>query len=170
MAVVNVISTAITNAQATPRVPNNPYIGGAEIKEDCGFCALASGDDIASTYRFARVRSNARVSQVLVSNTAVTTCAADVGLYRTAADGGAVVDADFFASALSLATAASGTDCTSEAGGSGSSMGNLTKAEMPIWQVLGLTADPNIEYEVAFTLTAAAGSAGTVFGKVRFVI
>lgn len=170
MAVVNVLSNAITNAQASPRVPNNPYIGGARLQESCGLCAAASGDDIASTYRIGRIRSNARPSQILLSCTAITTCAGDVGLYQTAANGGAVVDADFFASAVSLATALSGLDVTSERGGSGTFSGDITTAEKPIWQVLGLTADPNIEYEVVVTLTAAAGSAGAIFGKIRFVI
>lgn len=169
MSVVNVLSSAITNAQASPRVFNNPNVQRGRLQEDIGMCAVTSGDSIGSTYRFARVRSNARVSQILGCTTAITTCAADVGLYRTAADGGAVVDADFFASAQSLATA--GTfDVTHEAGGTGSHFGDLTKAEMPLWQALGLSADPNIEYDIAFTLTAAAGSAGTVVGQARYVI
>ncbi len=170
MGVVNTTCTAITNGDATPRVLSNPVIQGATVKENCGIVAAVSGDSIASTYRIGRVRSNARVSQILISNTAITTCAGDVGLYKIAADGGAVVDADFFASAVSLATAQSNVDVTHEAGGTGNTYGDLTKKEMPLWQALGLTSDPNLFYDVVITLTAAAGSAGVVAGLTRYVV
>jgi hypothetical protein len=85
-------------------------------------------------------------------------CAGDVGLYRTAADGGAVVDADFFASAVAIATAVNGTDITYEA----ASAMDISKIEQRIWEVLGLTVDPNLEYDVAVTLTAATVAGGTL--------
>jgi hypothetical protein len=45
----------------------------------------------------------------------------------------------------------------------------VAKIEQPLWQQLGLTADPGVMYDIAATLTAAAGSAGTVSLKVRVV-
>lgn len=168
MALEAVKSSTITNADATPRVPNNPALSGGELRSSRGYCSVTNAADIASTYRFARVRSNAVVDTVAISNTAITTCAGDVGLYKTAADGGAVVDADFFGSAVSLATAGSNVDVTHEASGTG--FGDLSKCEMPLWQALGLSADPNIEYDVAVTLTAAAGSAGKILGVCKFAI
>jgi hypothetical protein len=58
--------------------------------------AITSGDDIASTYRMFRVPSNAVMTDLKIYSPDIgTTTIADIGLY--AADGGAVVDADFFA-------------------------------------------------------------------------
>ena len=115
MALEAVKSSTITNADATPRVPNNPALSGGELRSSRGYCSVTNAADIASTYRFARVRSNAVVDTVAISNTAITTCAGDVGLYKTAADGGAVVDADFFGSAVSPTRTKSSGACTASA-------------------------------------------------------
>lgn len=170
MAVVFIKSTAITNADGPPVVLTNASVGRGELIEAVGTAEVASGDSINSTYRLARVKSNSRVSRVLISSDAVTAAAADVGIYRTAADGGAVVDADFFASAQSIAAAIVNTDITHEADAAdaGASFG-LQDVEKPLWLALGLTADPMIEYDVALTLTAAATAAGTVSLKVQYV-
>lgn len=164
MAVVNTKGTAITNADATPRVANNSRIARAELMEAVGTLEAVSGDSIGSTYRLARVGSNARVSRILLSCDAITTCTGDVGIYKTAADGGAVVDADFFASANALSAALANSDVTHESGVFG-----VEDVEQPLWQALGLTADPGILYDIVVTLTAAAGSAGTVSLKAQYV-
>ena len=170
MAVVNTKSTAITNADAGTGTLTNAAVIGAVLKEAVGTLEAVSGDSIGSVYRLARVPSNARMSRVLLCNDAITTCAADVGPYRTAADGGAVVDADFFGSAVSLASAVlSYTDVTHESGGSGNQFGEIANVEKPLWQALGLSADPGVLYGIALTLTAAAGSAGTVSLKAQYV-
>lgn len=165
MAVVNTKASAITNADATPVVLTNPIVSHGFIREAVGTLEAVNGDSIGSVYRLARVRSNARISQVLLACDAITTCAGDVGVYRTAKDGGAVVDADLFASAQSLASALVGSDVTHESGVFG-----VEDVEKPLWQALGLSADPGVDYDIAVTLTAAAGSAGTVSAKVRFVV
>jgi hypothetical protein len=157
MAVVNTKSTVIGNGDALPAVITTAQLGDGRMRQKRGVVAAVSGDSIASVYRFFRVKSNDIVAQLLLSCDAITTCAADVGLYKTAAAGGAVVDADFFASAQSLATALSNSDITRESG-----VVTIANMEKPIWEALGLTADPQIEYDVAATLTAAAGSAGGI--------
>lgn len=164
MAVVNTKASAITNADASPRVLNSRLVADGDVREHVGTVEAANGDSIGSTYRLARVRSSARVGAVILKCDAITTCAGDVGLYRTAADGGAVVDADFFASAQSLAVALSGTDVTHESG-----VVDIDDIEKPLWQALGLASDPVIDYDVAVTLTAAAGSAGTISLRVQTV-
>ena len=72
--------------------------------------------------------------------------------------------------AQSLAAALVHTDVTHEAdpADAGAGYGNAD-VEKPLWQALGLTADPNKLYDIAVTLTAAAGSAGTVSLKVQYV-
>jgi len=163
MAVVNTKAANITIFDASTQTLVSPKILGGRVREAVGTLEAVSGDDIASVYRLCRVPSRARVSRVLLSCDAITTCAGDVGVYQTAANGGAVVDADFFASAQSVATALANTDVTHEAGVFG-----IDDVEKPLWEALGLTADPQRFYDIAVTLTAAAGSAGTVSARVMW--
>lgn len=171
MAVVNTKATAITNADATP-VTNNPTrLQNGRVKESVGTVEAANGDSIGSTYRLARLHSSWRISQVLLSCDAITTCAADVGVYDVAAvNAGAVVDADFFASAQSLAAALVNSDIGHEADAADAGAGfGLADVEKPLWQALGLSADPGKWYDLVATLTAAAGSAGTIAVRVRYI-
>jgi hypothetical protein len=166
MAVVTVKSGAITNRDASPKVLSNPVLQGGRVKECSGTVEVTTGNDIASIYVLASVPSNARVSQVLVySDDMGTATAADIGLYRTTADGGAVVDADFFASALSLnGGALNGSDVTHESGVYG-----VEDREKTLWEGLGLSADPQIMYDICATLTAAADVGGTLSVAVKYV-
>lgn len=157
MAVVNTKSTVIANSDASPSVINSAQLANGQVRQMRGQVAVASGDSIGSTLRLFRVKSNDVMAMLLLSCTAITSAAGDIGLYRTAADGGAVVDADFFASAQSLASAVRNTDVTYESG-----VVTVANMEKPIWQQLGLTEDPQVEYDVAITLTAAATAAGNV--------
>jgi hypothetical protein len=103
MAVEAVKSTLISNADATPAVLNNPRVDGGFERAKVATVAITNADSVGSTYRMFRVPSNAVVTDLRIYAPDIgTTTVADIGLYRTAADGGAVQDADFFASALSL--------------------------------------------------------------------
>ncbi len=154
MAVVNVKSAGVTNQDANVAI--NPFINGGGVKSGVGQLAATSGDSIGSTYRLLRIQSNARMVDLKLFNGAITTCAGDIGLYRTAGDGGAVVSVAFFSAAKSLASALTNTSVI------GDNLITPAKREQRLWQVLGLTADPAIYYDVVVTLTAAAGSAGTL--------
>jgi hypothetical protein len=167
MAVVTLKSAGITNATATPRVLNNANIYNGKLRGAQGMVAVANGDSIASVYRMFRIRSSDNVHALRLWCSAITSAAADVGLYDIdSVNAGAVVDVDFFASAQSLASALSATDIAFEAGAAG---GLLTNAEKRIWEALGLTADPLKEYDVALTLTAAATAAGTVVLRSSYI-
>lgn len=166
MAVVNKKGTAVTAADTLPPANGqfvNTRISGGRIKESVGVVAVANGDSTGSTLRVARISSGDRVSRVLVSCTAITDAAANIGLYDTDVNGGAAVDATFFASAQSLAAALAGTDVTH-----GGTFG-VAKAEQLVWQVLGLTSDPGKLYDVTFTLTAGATADGALAVKVHVV-
>jgi hypothetical protein len=167
MAVEHYKATAITNRDSTPKVLTNANISKGVLLEAVGTVETVDADSIDSTYRFASVPSNARISQILLySDDIGTTTAADFGLYKTTADGGAVVDADLFADGVSLKDGAlSAVDITHE-----SAVFGLEDAEKPLWSALGLSADPCIYYDVTATLTAAADAAGTITVKVRYVI
>lgn len=154
MAVVTLKSAQITAADAGQLV--NASVAGGEAESAVGTSAVANGDSIGSTYRLVRVPSNARMVDVSVFCTAITGAAADFGLYQTAANGGAVVDADFFTAAQTIATASAGIRVI---GGNVLSPANREKR---IWEALGLMVDTNRQYDVVATLTAAATAAGTV--------
>lgn len=170
MGVVTTKSTAVTAGDASPQVATAQKIHGGRLRESLGVIEAVSGDSIASIYRLARISSGDRISRVLLSCDAITTCAGDVGLYDvTAVNAGAVVDVDFFAAAQSLATALSNTDITHQADPADAGAGfGKQDVEKSLWQALGLAADPGKHYDIAVTLTAAAGSAGTIALKVQY--
>ncbi len=170
MAVVNTKSTAVTNADAATQTNLSLKIAGGRLRESVGTVEAVNGDSIGSTFRLARIRSNDRVSRVMLSCDAISSGAGDVGIYDIAANGGAVVDADFFASAQSLASALVNADVTHEADAADAGAGfGHADVEKPLWQALGLAADPYKLYDIAVTLTAAAAANGTIAMKVQYV-
>jgi len=168
MPVVTVKSAGINNASSQPVVASSANLQSGNIRESQGLAAVTNGDSIASIYRLFKIKSSDRVSNLLLYCTAITSAAADFGLYNigTSAAAGTVVDVDFFASAVSVATALSGTNITFESGAAG---GLITNGEKRVWESLGLTADPNLEYEVCATLTAAATANGTIVLRCQYV-
>lgn len=165
MATENILSAAITNRDAIPSVKSNSVLKGA-VKEVVGVVACGTGD-LGSTYRFFSVPSNARMSDLKIYSPDMgTTGLADVGLYDTTENGSAVVDADFFASAIDMKTAAlNGSDILHESG-----VFSLANSEKPLWQALGLSVDPCKEYDVVLTTTEAFSAGGTVKLVGKFVI
>lgn len=166
MAIVNTLSTAITNRDAAPTVLTPAHLVRGVLYEAVGTVEKAGSDSNGSTYRVARFRSSDRISTLHVLNDAITGGTSyDVGLYRSAQDGGAVVDADIFASAIDLssASAAGGTDVTYEA-----TAANIDKVEKRLWELLGLSADPQVEYDLAVTANTAGAGAGTISVRVRY--
>jgi hypothetical protein len=167
MAVVNRTSTAVTNATATPPTTLNPVLNGSRLQEKIGVITPAADDTQASIGRFCRVPSNARISQLLFNAADATTAGAiDIGVYQTAANGGAVVDADLFVSALDLAGGPyMNLDVTRESGEY-----TIAESEKPLWEVLGLTSDPGREYDIAYTITTTFNGGPTVISLLtRFV-
>lgn len=170
MAVVAVKSTVVTNHNAQPRVQNSAGLeNGVLVRAINANVAVGSGDSAASIYRFGKIRSSDWVDRLrLVSADIGTTTAGDVGLYDllTHSNGGAVVDVDYFASAVSLSGGAIDSDISFESGAAG---GVYTNSEKRVWEALGLSADPHKEYDVALTLTGAADAAGTVLLRLYVV-
>jgi len=165
MAVVTTKVTAITNRDSLPKALSNPFLTKADIHEAVGTLEAVSGDSIGSKYIMANVPSNARVSRMLLSCDAITTLAADIGIYKSTEDGGDVVDANFFATAQVLTSALKNLDVTHLSGVFG-----VENVEKQLWEALGETEDPNILYDIVLTLTAGAGAAGTVSFKAQYVV
>lgn len=154
MAVVTVKSTAIANLDSSPAVQNQPNLQRGTVRASIGYAPVANGDSIGSQYRLARIRSGDRLHGLTLFCTAITSAAANVGLY--AVNGGAVVNAAIFAAAQSIASALpTGTNLLF-------SVTTLDLVEKRVWELLGLSSDPKVEYDVVLTLTAAATAAGKV--------
>lgn len=178
MAVVLGKSGVITNMETVPIVQAVAGLANANIKSARGTVELANGDSIGSIYKLCRIPSNAYVSRVLLYCDAITSGAADIGCYYAqpsrlggpALPAGAytsglvAVDLDVFATAQSIASAlVVGTDVTHEA-----TAANIDKLETPLWSLCGLTSDPQIDFDVCLTLTAATTAAGTVSLVVQY--
>jgi len=162
-------STTITGLDTDPPLRPNSWVAGGVPKSYVETVEAADAASIGSKYRFFRVTSWMRVEDLFVMNDALSAGAMDVGLYDTADNGGAVVDADFFASAVSLASANKATGGTNIAWEAAGSASDISKVTQPIWQVLGLTSDPRKEYDVVGTVTTALGAAGTISLRGKFV-
>lgn len=163
MATENLKSGVITNRDATPAVLTTANPG--QVFRSYGKVECAGGD-AASTYRFCTVPSNAKMVRCFYScddlGTGVTM---NVGLYQTTANGGAVVDQDFFASALDVATAAVGiTEITFERAAT-----LIDEVEAPLWSRLALTADSQRDYDVV-AVSASAAATGTMAVWVEYII
>lgn len=166
MATVN--STWITNAVASPPVltSSNKSVGQVFNAKSAATVSAtqASGDVI----RLVRVPSNARIDAVLLTTADATTAGnINIGVWQTTGNGGAVVDADLFASALALTGGPFlRSDQTWESG-------EYTYAESckPLWEVLGLTADPCREYDIVAEVSTTFDAAGTTMVlEVQYVI
>lgn len=150
--------TAITNREATPRVLNDPGLGdGATVKCAVGYLASVTASlSATSVIRLVTIPSNAVVMRVELSSGAQTAGAFNCGIYRTNADGGAAVDDDLFASAVSCAAAVVNSDITNE-----STNYTIAKQSQQIWEAAGLSADPKGMLDVALTCNTTDVTTGT---------
>ena len=157
MAVVNTKSLAISNRDSQPKIINPGYLDGGSVRTKRGTVEKASGDSDTSVMRFFPIRSSDLIDSLILFNDALagaTDC--DVGIYRSAKDGGAVVDKDILADGISLASASTlGTSLTFSAT-------NIDKIGSRVWELLGLTADPFLEYDLCLTFNTAGSAAGTI--------
>src|SRR6185437_16015509 len=155
MSVVNVLSTQITNDEATPSVRNNPYIAGGGDVEFTDVCAAGASDSAGSTYRFFRIPSNARIVDIQAMNDANTSGTSyKIGVLNTDPNGGGVVvagsDAIFTPAGTSMASARNVWTSVyfPAVAGNSAAVANVGKR---VWELLGLAADPNANYDVAIT-------------------
>lgn len=166
MGVVATKSTTITNLDASPVVEAPAYQSHGRLRETAESVTITSGDSSTSVHRVLRLWSGWRVSELLIDSPDIgTTTAADVGLYKAAQHGGAVVDVDFFASGLSLnGGALAKVDITRQ-----NAVITPANADQRLWEQLGLTEDPKLWYDVALTQTGDADAGGEVGLRCRYV-
>lgn len=166
--VVNLKSTGITNADATPRVPNDSWFDTGALVQSLEFVTTTASDTNTSTYRFMRVRSSDLISSAAICNAANTSGTDyDLGIYNTAANGGAVVDVKLLAKAIDLSSArATWTQFLPHSPSATLQRDGIKKR---IWELLALTKDPNKEYDITLTANTAGSAGGVVSLKIDFV-
>lgn len=153
-------STAVTNRDATPAVLTPAHMVRGIVYQATGVYSKVAGDGDGSIIRFARVRSSDRIVSAGIGNVALSGCTdCDLGFYRTAADGGAVVGVDKLFDGQSMASARATPTNLLGAGTNGVPTASL---EMRVWELLGLTSDPQVEYDVALTMNTAGSAAGAI--------
>lgn len=168
MAVANTKSTIVTNLDSTPPVKNTLAVMGGVLREAVATVEIAAADCDTSVYRLFRVHSSWRISDILRYNDAITSGADfDVGLYDTAENGGAVVNINAFADAVSLASAAT-TSPVHDIYETGGDVG-VEDIEQRVWEMAGVSADPNKFYDLAYTGVTVGSGAGTLSVKLQYV-
>ncbi len=165
MGVVNTKSTIITNADATPRVPVNPHLAGADVQSSVAKVNIAAADSNTSTYRLVRLKSSMRLQSIKLLFDAITGGTSfKVGLYDTLANGGVAVNSNLFANALDLS---GGSTTGVEVLNQNNSIANMEKR---VWELLGLSVDPFKDYDLVVTAVTIGTSGGNVAALVAYVI
>jgi hypothetical protein len=152
-------STQITNLDASPVVREPAHRDGAMLRQNHSAAVISATIPSGDIVHMVRVPSNARVHDVLTSAADATTAlAADVGLYSKNADGTyTVVDADFFASAFDYAGGPFNNFSVVRESG----VYTIANTEKMLWEALGLTVDPKIDYFVSLTITTTGNGGPT---------
>lgn len=151
MAVETVLSSSLTLRNQNPRALNDQRLNAGRVRHSRGVVAVAATASSTSTYRFFQVPAHAVPISLRLSCPDIgTTMTADFGIYRTTRDGGAVVDADLFASAVDIhGGALAKSEILRE-----STTITVALSEQAIWQFTALTVDPGYSYDVVMTATA----------------
>ena len=164
-------STAITNREATPRVLNSPGRGapGRLHMVTVYLASVTAALSITSVIRMCEIPAYCVVKRVSFQSAAQGAGKFDIGLYRTNGDGGAVVDQDFFATAVDCASAVAITDVTNE-----STTYTQAKQQQPIWQAAGMTTAPApgtmLDVACVVASTDVTTGTGAITVDVQFVI
>ena len=156
MAVVNKYVNA--NLEAGTLAISSINGGSAQSTPIAVTFEVDAGDDDGSVYRLFRINSQNSFLFFHYFNDSITGGTDyDIGLYETVENGGAVVDADLFLDGASVATASTANQIKD-------ALGTVDRANYAksIAEMLGLTRDPNKEYDVAVTANTAGSATGTI--------
>jgi len=162
--------TIVTNADTIelgsgPQAPNHKTIHGGILRFATETLEVSDNASVGSVYRFARIPSSAVVVYITVKADTLTAGSCDIGLYRTAEFGGAVIDADCYAAELSIAGIAGTTNVNQSF--EARDFGNNRKKA---WEDAGLTADPGQPFDIALTTdTATITDPGTLMVQVLWM-
>lgn len=148
-------SASITNNVATPLVLNTAGSGApAPLFTVDDYATVTAALSITSRIRLVRLPSTCKVKSVVFESEAQGAGKFDLGLYYS--EGGAVIDADFFASAIDTASLVTPTEVVNE-----STQYSLNERSLPLWQAAGLSSDPGGFFDVTATVVTTDVTTGT---------
>jgi hypothetical protein len=128
--------------------------------------------DVNDVIELTRLHSSVRISSIMIFSDELDTngsptLATDCGIYLT---DGTVKDADAFGTAVTTGwgdAAGAGVEFITEAGAV--PIANVGKR---LWEILGESSDPNVDYDICLRLTAVAatGAAGTISFVIQYSV
>jgi hypothetical protein len=159
----NQTSQLLQNRDSVATTLNNSNNGArGALQATYGHVPVTTGEVSTNILRLLEVPSNARLSQVRLYATALGgSTAGNIGFYRNVRDGAAIVGSgNQLGAAVSLVSAVNGAE----------QVGTLTPVlrAQPLWQALGFAADPRTTFDLAITLTANVGAAGSVGAEATY--
>ena len=166
MAVVNAKAPGVANADAAVQTLSPAALSEGKAARNMGTIAKAASDNDGSTYRIMRVHSSWRMTSIWLYNDALAAAAAwTCGLYRTAADGGAAVAAAcYFTGWAPTAVNLVGSEY-----GFGAGARAASKIGQQVWQDAGLSADPNLWYDLVVVAATAGAAAGNISWNIEYI-
>lgn len=162
MGVVNTLGANITKLDSTPLVPVPNNIMDAAVYVQVDTVSVAAADSDTSTYRMARLHSSDVPVHIWLYNDSVPGGTDyDLGGYDCARLGGAVIDVNNIATTIDMSVAhtTSPLDLLHKTN-------DIVQTQYPLWQILGLSADPQKEIDLVLT----ANTVGTAQGDITLVV
>jgi hypothetical protein len=155
-------STQVTSLDAG--TPINPTVHHGRVRSAVAVVESDAADANNDVYRFVRVHSSWALRHIYLRWDQIANGTDfNIGLWDTAENGGAVVNENLFGDAVTLASAASKVPVDQLFENQ-----DINKLGTQVWQMLGLTADPNRFYDVAL-IGIAIGDGGTIAMEVVYV-
>lgn len=177
MTTYNILSTVITNRDATPKVLTDAYVAGGSIKGTTGYVqTFGAADAAGTTYRMCSVPSNARIERVMIQNDSLgTSCTVDVGVWwptfipvgsgLSTSVASKVINTTLFASVYNCSNVQTITDITNQSGAN-----TQILQETPLWNAAGLASDPGIELDIVVYVAVAIQVQGYIGLKVQYLV
>lgn len=178
MAVVTLKSNQITNRDATPKVLSDALMTGGTLAQSFGYVFTGSADSAASNYKMCSVPSEARLTKMQWVNGALGSgCVLDVAAwYPTAIQSGG---GPFLAQSLAGTLISSSTFTTQITGNTANTTWSQLQVttgtqaspnywELPLWALLGLSADPECDLDIGMSVRLAVATAGYIAMQTEF--
>lgn len=166
MSVDHVKSSFLTNLDASPVVANTAGEGAPGFLQHIEGSAVAvASSSVDATYQLIRLPSDCKLKSLTFESAAQTAGKFDIGAYYatdnvigkpTALLAAAAISQAFFAAAVDCASAVARTDILNSAGNY-----TIDKRTQPLWQALGLSADPGGNIDIVATVKTTPVTTGT---------
>lgn len=180
MSAFNIKSTVLAARDATPKTLANAFLNRSAVKEAYGVQKVSSaGTDLntaGTQIRLVTVPSNARLSTLEYAGTSCGTSALDVAVWYptyvpaggganlTSANAATLISSSAFLANITVPD----TDQVFVTAMPALSTLSMQKQEQPLWQMLGLTADPELNLDLGFSVRTACAINGYVGLRARY--